>query len=121
MKKILVVDDEEDLRRFIAAGLKSRGHEVVEADNGIDAFNLAKTTLPDLIISDVMMYTGSGFMLREFMKRDERTAHIPLILMTGNAQNAGAWGSDAAVEYLDKPFSLDTLFAVVDRIFGPGE
>lgn len=119
MKKILVVDDEEDLRSVITAALRTRGFEVLEADNGIDAYNLAKTMLPSLIISDVMMYTGSGFILHEFLKRDDRTNHIPLVLMTGHAQSAGAWGAEPDVEYLDKPFALDDLLAIVDKKLGP--
>jgi len=119
MKKILVVDDEEDLRNAIVAALRSRGFETVEAENGIDAYNLAKTTFPDLVISDVMMYTGSGFILREFLKRDDRTSRIPMILMTGHAQGAGAWGAEPEMEYLEKPFSMDELLAFVDKKLGP--
>jgi len=121
MKKILVVDDEEDLRDLVATALRQQGFEVVVADNGIDAYNLAKSTSPDLVISDVMMYTGSGFILHEFLKRDDRTASIPLILMTGNAQTAGAWGSDPEVEYLEKPFPVDDLLAIVEKKLGSGK
>jgi len=118
MKKILVVDDEEGLRSAIVAALKLRDFETIEAENGIDAYNLAKTTLPDLVISDVMMYTGSGFVLREFLRRDDRTSRIPLILMSGHAQNAGAWGAESDVEYLEKPFSIEELLAIVDKKLG---
>ena len=118
MKKILVVDDEEDLRSAIVAALRLRGFDLFEADNGVDAYNLAKSVLPNLVISDVMMYTGSGFILHEFLKRDERTAHIPLVLMTGHAQGAGAWGSESDVEYIEKPFALDDLFTLVDKKLG---
>jgi CheY-like chemotaxis protein len=91
----------------------------MEADSGMSAFELAKANLPDLIISDVMMYSGSGFILREFLKREPTTSSIPLILMTGKAQDAGAWGSDSDVEYLQKPFSREELFSAVDRLIKP--
>jgi len=118
-KRVLVVDDEDAFREMIVVMLKKEGYETMEADNGLNAFELAKANVPDLIVSDVMMYSGSGFILREFLKRESLTANIPLILMSGKAQTAGAWGSDPAVEYLQKPFSHDQLVAAVNRILKP--
>ncbi len=118
MKKVLVVDDEEGIRSAIVAMLKQIGVATIEADNGIDAYNLAKTQHPDLIISDVMMYSGSGFILREFLKRDDRTSGIPMILMTGHAQAAGAWGSDPEIEYIEKPFGIADLMPLVEKKLG---
>ncbi|HEY6952762.1 MAG TPA: response regulator [Bacteroidota bacterium] len=119
MKKILVVDDEETFREMVIVMLKKEGYEILETDNGISAFELAKANVPDLIISDVMMYSGSGFILREFLKREPTTAAIPLILMSGHAQEAGAWGSDPDVEYLQKPFGQPDLMAAVKRLIKP--
>ena len=115
-KRVLVVDDEDAFRQMVVAILTKEGYETFETDNGINAFELAKANIPDLIVSDVMMYSGSGFILREFLKREPRTADIPLILMSGQAQTAGAWGSDEKVEYLDKPFKTDDLLNLVKRI-----
>jgi DNA-binding NtrC family response regulator len=119
MKKILIVDDEEGFRQMLQIMLKKEGYETMEADNGLNAFELAKANLPDLIISDVMMFSGSGFILREFLKRETRTAKIPMILMSGHAQDAGAWGSDPEVDYLQKPFDLKELLSVVNRKLKP--
>ena len=119
MKKILVVDDEAQYRGVVAAILKGEGYALLEADNGLDAFDIALKEKLDLIISDVMMSSGSGFMLREFLKQDKRTAEIPLILMTGKASNAGAWESDPEIEYLAKPFTTADLLAAVDRSLKP--
>ena len=118
MKKILVVDDEDTFREMVVVILKKEGFETMEADNGISAFEMAKAHIPNLIISDVMMYSGSGFILREFLKREARTANIPLILMSGKAQVAGAWGSAPEVEYLQKPFNHDELMAAVNLKLG---
>jgi len=118
-KKVLVVDDEDDFRGMVVLMLKKEGFETTEADNGLNAFELAKANVPDLIVSDVMMYSGSGFILREFLKREPLTAEIPLILMSGKAQVAGAWGSDPDVEYLQKPFSHGDLIAAVNRQLKP--
>ena len=115
MKKILVVDDEAEYRGAVVAILKGGGYATLEADNGIDALDVALKEEPALIISDVMMSSASGFMLREFLKQDKRTAEIPVILMTGKAQKAGAWESEADVGYLAKPFAAADLLDAVDR------
>ena len=75
--------------------------------------------MPDLIISDVMMDSGSGFMLQELLRDDDQTTAIPLILITGAAQMAGSWGSDSHVGYLLKPFSVLELFAAIEQKLGP--
>jgi len=115
VKKILVVDDENRFRALVVEMLKRGGYETIEAENGVEAFELAKTLKPDLVLSDVMMYSGSGFILHELLKRDPTTAHIPLILMSAFAEKATGWGSDPNVVYLAKPFSMDDLFEAVKR------
>ncbi len=115
MTKILVVDDEDDFRAGLVAALSGYKYVTLEASNGADALDLAIEHKPDLIISDVMMDSGSGFMLRELLREDTRTATIPLILMTGVAQKAGAWQSDPEIEYLAKPFSVSELLSAVKR------
>lgn len=118
-KRVLVVDDEDAFREMVSTILKNEGYEILETDNGLNAFELAKANVPDLIVSDVMMYSGSGFILHEFLKREPRTANIPMILMSGQAQTAGAWGADASVEYLQKPFSREDLLSAVNRVLTP--
>ena len=119
MKTILVIDDEDDLRAMVVKALKEEGFETIEADNGSSALTLAKNRRPDLIISDVIMDSGSGFMLQELLRQDPETAGIPLILMSGHAKHVGAWESDSEIEYLAKPFGLLELLAAVARKLGP--
>ncbi len=116
MKKVLVVDDEDTFRQMIVAALQREGYETLEADNGLGAFEQAKAHVPALVISDVMMYSGSGFILREFLRREPRTAAIPLILMSGKVRDAGAWRSDPNVVYFEKPFDISELLSVVERM-----
>jgi CheY-like chemotaxis protein len=111
MKKILVVDDEADVRTAIVFTLEETKCQILEADNGASAFDIAISEKPDLIITDVMMDNGNGFALRELLRRDSRTASIKVIMMTGAAQDAGAWKSDPNDRYLVKPFSGDTILA----------
>jgi len=115
MKKILVVDDEGGIRTAISVALKERGYEMIEAENGMEAFEIAWAERPDLIISDVMMDNGNGFLLRELLQVDGRTSNIPMILMTGAASGAGAWKSDPDVTYLLKPFGAEKLLSTVEQ------
>jgi CheY-like chemotaxis protein len=116
-KTILVVDDEESIRKSIAAILYlNRGFEILEAEDGLVGLDLAKKQKPDLIISDVIMDRLNGFMMLELLQEDPETALIPVIMMTSHAKDAGAWQSGAAIEYLEKGFSVDDLLAVVDKV-----
>ncbi|HLA69432.1 MAG TPA: response regulator [Bacteroidota bacterium] len=116
MKKILVVDDEADVRTAIACTLEDIECQLIEADNGAAAYDCAVSEKPDLIISDVMMDNGNGFALMELLKRDSRTASIKVIMITGAAHYAGAWQSDPNARYLLKPFSADEILAEVKEI-----
>lgn len=114
---ILVVEDNTDLRQFICQSLPAN-FQAVEAINGEDGFQKATKLIPDLIISDVMMPRLDGFGLTEKLRKDERTAHIPIILLTAKStvdsivQGIGT-GADA---YLTKPFSVEELTVRVRKL-----
>ncbi len=116
MKRILVVDDEEMLRRGIVKILQLEGYSVFEAGDGDEGLRAAFDKNPDLIVSDVHMPNMNGFMMVEELQKNKKSAKIPVIMMTGVAQKAGAWSSDMTLEYLEKPFSLDTLVQAVKKI-----
>ena len=114
MKKLLVVDDEQVVREFMAKLLECPDYEIIEADNGTAAFDLAKMHQPDLVIADVVMDNMNGLMLKELLREDKKTASIPVILMTGFAQGVEAWQADPDDEYLEKPFSTAELLSAVE-------
>ncbi len=116
MAKILIVDDDAQLRSTIQMVLKLKGYEVIEADNGVVALKLARAALPDLIISDVNMPQADGYTALAELRKDPATASIPLILMTGNVEAAGMRkGMDlGADDYLDKPFAMNALIKAVE-------
>ena len=105
MKTILIVDDDASMRLFERKVLLPGGYEILEAEDGATALEIAKAKIPDLIISDVMMDNVNGFMLVEYLRNDPATEKIPMILVTGQAQKAGMWSSDANIGYLRKPVS----------------
>lgn len=107
---ILVAEDNSDLRNYIREEL-SINYYVLEAENGKNGFDIATEQIPDLIISDVMMPEMNGYQLCEKLKTDERTSHIPVILLTARSDHDSkieglTLGAD---DYLTKPFESEEL------------
>ncbi len=107
---ILIVEDHADVRKYIKGKLED-SYSVMEASNGADGLVIARSRIPDLVISDIMMPEMDGFELCEKLKTDNLTSHIPVILLTARAEDndrlAGLeTGADA---YLTKPFNSHEL------------
>ncbi len=110
MPLVLVVEDNEDLRTYIHSKLVDK-YRVIESENGLKGLENAIATLPDLIISDWMMPDMDGLQLCNKIKTDERTSHIPIILLTALAtsENKLSGLEKGADEYLTKPFDIREL------------
>jgi DNA-binding NarL/FixJ family response regulator len=118
-KRLLVVDDEPNLLRAVAACLRAEGYDVITARNGRDALATLAETVPDLIISDIRMPGLSGHALVHRIRSSPRTALIPIIFLTAKDQKADRvegfrTGVDA---YITKPFEPEELLAVIASIF----
>lgn len=107
---LLVVEDNADLRLFIKETVQQQ-YNVVEAMNGEEGWQKAITEIPDVVISDVMMPVMDGFTMTEKLKKDERTSHIPIILLTAKAgqQHKVEGLQTGADDYLTKPFDATEL------------
>jgi signal transduction histidine kinase/DNA-binding response OmpR family regulator len=107
---VLIVEDSQELRQFIAQNLQGQ-YRILKAENGMEGFKLATQTMPDLIISDVMMPVMDGVSLSDKVKNDERTSHIPVILLTARADsNSKITGLETGADaYLTKPFEMKEL------------
>ena len=113
MSSILIADDEQPVREFMARVLADAGHQTILATNGRHALELIEKARPDLVISNVMMPLMSGVQLCRRLKGAADTAEIPVILMTSAGESIVAdAGCDA---FLAKPFDLNALEAVVER------
>ena len=118
LSTILVVDDNEDIRTYLRV-LLSDHYYVIEASDGQNGLRLAKESVPDLIVSDVMMPVMDGLTFCSKIKEDEVTSHIPVILLTARSEESQRiegyeHGADA---YLTKPFSAHLLLGLVSPTY----
>jgi DNA-binding response OmpR family regulator len=118
MAKILIAEDERDIRDLITFTLRFAGYDVVAVSNGEEAVTATHNELPDLVLLDVRMPRMTGYEACEIIKADPATANIPVVFLSAKGQEAEvAAGIDAgAEEYIIKPFSTDELTAHVGSI-----
>ena len=113
--EVLVVDDNADMREYLVRLLRGAGHRVTALADGASALEQTRSRLPDLVVSDVMMPGVSGLDLVAALRRDPRTAGVPVLLLSARAgQEASIEGLEAgADDYLVKPFVGAELLARV--------
>ncbi|MBN2548441.1 MAG: response regulator [Anaerolineales bacterium] len=111
MAKILIADDERDIRDLIAFTLGFAGHEVIPTANGEEAYQTALKVIPDLILLDVRMPRMTGYEACRELKKHDSTKDIPVIFLSAKGQESEVrTGIEAgADEYILKPFSPDQL------------
>lgn len=107
MAKILIAEDERDIRDLVSFTLRFAGYEVVAVANGEEAVEAARREMPELILMDVRMPRMTGYEACEAMKADEQLKHIPVVFLSAKGQESEirtglAAGAD---EYLLKPFA----------------
>lgn len=118
MTRILVAEDERDIRELIAFTLRFAGFDVVLATNGAEAVEMAEASPPDLIILDVRMPKMSGYEACRRLKENPRTSSVPVVFLSAKGQESEiqqglASGAD---EYILKPFAPDELIQQVRDI-----
>ena len=123
MKKILIVDDEQDIVESLKFVLEVSGFVCYTAFNGEDGLKLAKEIMPDLIILDVMMPKINGYKISRLLKYDTKYKDIPIIMVTARSQLEDKMiGEETGVnEYITKPFELDTIVKKVEEYLGKAE
>lgn len=117
-ERILVVDDEESIRKIIAFQLKKAGYETMLGKNGREGVEMARTNLPDLILLDLMMPELDGHQVVELLKADYITSQIPIIILTAKFAKADRMaGLSAGVnDYLTKPFEMTELLVRIRNV-----
>ena len=118
MAKILIAEDERDIRDLVGFTLRFAGHEVFAASNGEEAVEMAPKVNPDLILMDVRMPRMTGYEACKAMKADPNLKDIPVVFLSAKGQeNEIQQGLEAGAEkYLLKPFAPDQLTAQVKEI-----
>ncbi|MDH3214881.1 MAG: response regulator [Candidatus Krumholzibacteria bacterium] len=120
MKKILIIEDDQKISMALSVRLKSKGYEVGCAFDGSQGVNLAVKNEPDLIILDISMPAGGGFLAAERLRNLANTANTPIVFITASkepglkekARDLGAFA------FLEKPFDARSLLAIIRRALG---
>lgn len=118
MAKILIAEDERDIRELIEFTLQFAGHEVFKASNGAEAVELAPTVMPDLIMMDVRMPKMTGYEACREIKQMDSVKHIPVVFLSAKGQESEIdTGLEAgAYEYILKPFAPDQLTQRISEV-----
>lgn len=117
-EKILVVEDEEDIRELLRYNLSKEGYQVTGAASGEGALKTARILQPDLMILDLMLPGVDGLEVCRLLKRDPRTQHLPIVMLTAKGEEADiVTGLElGADDYIIKPFSPRVLLARVRAV-----
>ncbi len=116
-EKILVADDNRQIRMLVTASLRSGGYVLIEAENGEMALQTAIDEHPDLVLLDVTMPKLDGFEVLHFLHKRPETADVKVIMLTTAAQKADIQTGydEGAIDYLVKPFEPAHLREAVER------
>jgi DNA-binding response OmpR family regulator len=117
-KKILIVDDEEQLVMLLTARLSANNYNVVAAYDGVQALEKVRTEKPDLIVLDIMLPKMDGYKVCRLLKFDARHKHVPILIFSARAQESDKTmafevGAD---DYIVKPFEPETFLSKVKAL-----
>ncbi|MFL6238792.1 MAG: response regulator [Actinomycetes bacterium] len=123
MATIVIADDSPTLRRIVGSVLSKDGHEVVHAEDGVEAVQAVFRSQPDVVILDVQMPRVSGYVAARLLKDDWQTADIPVILLTSlDAASDRYWGAQTGADrYLTKDFEAPDLTSAVAEVMAAAD
>ena len=118
MAKIVIAEDEQDIKELLAFTLRYAGHEVFTGSDGMEAVTLARIEIPDLVLLDVRMPKMNGYDACIEIKNDPEIGHIPVVFLSAKGQESEIEQGMAsgAVAYLLKPFAPDSLVQELEKI-----
>ncbi len=122
-KRILLVDDEEDLVAALSVRLEASGFEVLVATDGLEALKKSRTDNPDLIVLDLMLPKMDGYKVARLLKFDKRYSHIPILILTARGQDSDREMSRkvGADDYMVKPFASSELISRLRKLLAKSE
>lgn len=122
MARVLVIDDEPDVRWLIRMSLERAGHEVLAAEDGLRGIAVAQKQRPAIIVLDLMMPVMDGYAVLAELAKDTRTASVPVVVLSARAipDEADRATSAGARRFLEKPFDPDALTREIDALLASG-
>ena len=121
-KRIIIVEDEQDLGELVAMRLKREHYDVEIAHDGLEGMRKIRSSPPDLVLLDLMLPDMSGVEIASALRDDPRTKHLPIIMMTAKSTESDIVvglhiGAD---DYVTKPFSMSVLVARIAAVLRRG-
>ena len=113
--RILIVDDDANIRDLLRNRLEANGYEVISADNGLDGLRTIKSVRPDLVITDVYMPHLDGLTFFQELQSDDELRSIPLLVITGVKSMRDVFEPTRMAKFLPKPFEGKELLASVEE------
>jgi CheY-like chemotaxis protein len=119
--RIMVVEDDPDIRALLGLELRAAGFETAFARDGMEALTLIRKTPPDLIVLDISLPAGDGFTVLERLKNFSALESIPIIVITAsiNPQIRARALAAGALAFFNKPFDADLLLATIENALAP--
>jgi CheY-like chemotaxis protein len=121
MARVLVIDDEPDVRWLIRMSLERAGHEVIDAEDGLRGIAVAMKQRPDIIVLDLMMPVMDGYGVLAELAKDPRTASVPVVVLSAKAipDEADRASAAGARRFMEKPFDPDELAIELGELLQP--
>ncbi|MDP9387924.1 MAG: response regulator [Actinomycetota bacterium] len=116
--RVLVADDDQDIRELVLLNLEAEGYRVAAAEDGDQAWAMVKAVLPDLVVLDVMMPGRDGLDVLADLRAHPETRGIPVVLLTARASDTEVWSGwqSGADLYMTKPFEVEDLLGAVSYL-----
>ena len=117
-KKILIIDDEEDIRKLLKIRLEQESFIVVTAEDGEKGIKAAELEMPDMILLDIMMPNIDGYSCLKEIRRIQKTKDIPVLMLSGKEEDKvrDLFAFQKISGYIEKPFELDSLIVKIREI-----
>jgi two-component system, OmpR family, alkaline phosphatase synthesis response regulator PhoP len=117
-KKILIIDDEEDIQKLLKIRLEQDSFTVITAGDGAIGAKIAEQEMPDLILMDIMMPNVDGYSCLKEIRNNQKTKNIPVIMLSGKEEEKvrDLFAFQKISGYVEKPFELDNLVAKIKEV-----
>jgi len=118
-RRVLLVEDDKALRRYLEFTLVQAGYEVLLAADGLEAMRVALSASVDIVVTDAMMPHLSGHEFCRFLRNSAHLSHIPIVMLSGSEPEQASVSKDLADVFLSKPMSAELLTSCLEELLRP--